>query len=676
MSPLVFVLATLSLPVQEATPARLVTTERGIRIERPKPARTTVLAWHAADRIHVKFHDDLVVRETGGVLEDRGTGALADARDTLARIGGLWRRTHALDEQRLSGLRDEARRNLGRHVSDLRLHFDLLLPAGDDAAAAIDAFNALDCVEIALPAPLPAPPPAWNPPALVPPNLRPAQGYLDYAPGGMNHANVWNLPGGAGEFRRIADLEYSYNSAHVELGGVTTVLPGGATAVVDPFANNAHGTAVLGEMRPANNGIGVSGAAYASTFYFVPTNTDLGYNMAGAISAAIATLGAGDVILIEQQTQGPNYAPPACCSAMPPNCAPGVNCQAGLVPVEWDLPNYNAIVTAVGNGIIVVEAGCNGGQNLDAAVYSTGHGGHWPFLAANDSGAILVGAGAVPGGSDNDRSRLSFSNYGSTMDLQAWGENVTTCGYGDLYAAEGQNAWYTAVFGGTSSASPLVAAACAQISSIYLVATGFNINPPGLRDLLRLTGSPQEAGAFPVTQSIGPRPNVSAAVQAVGHNVATPICAGDGFGTPCPCGNNSPPSAWRGCQNSFGRGALLVAAGRASIAGDSLVLMGTEMPPSSALYFQGTAPVNGGFGALFGDGLRCAGGAVVRLGTVINEANGSSVLPRPGQPPISVRGMVTQPGLRYYQLWYRNAAVYCTAATFNLTNGIRVNWMP
>jgi hypothetical protein len=27
-----------------------------------------------------------------------------------------------------------------------------------------------------------------------------------------------------------------------------------------------------------------------------------------------------------------------------------------------------------------------------------------------------------------------------------------------------------------------------------------------------------------------------------------------------------------------------------------------------------------------------------------------------------------------YQLWYRNAAAFCTPSTFNLTNGLDVTW--
>ena len=33
-------------------------------------------------------------------------------------------------------------------------------------------------------------------------------------------------------------------------------------------------------------------------------------------------------------------------------------------------------------------------------------------------------------------------------------------------------------------------------------------------------------------------------------------------------------------------------------------------------------------------------------------------------------------GVRNYQAWYRNAAVFCSVSTFNLTNGYSVTWAP
>ncbi|MEQ1728367.1 MAG: endonuclease [Vicinamibacterales bacterium] len=147
-------------------------------------------------------------------------------------------------------------------------------------------------------------------------------------------------------------------------------------------------------------------------------------------------------------------------------------------------------------------------------------------------------------------------------------------------------------------------------------------------------------------------------------SVGTGYCFGD---SACPCGNLG--AASEGCANSLGLGATLTAMGRASIATDTVVLTGRQMPNSSALYFQGTTQTL----TVFGDGLRCAGGAVIRLGTKTN-VSGASQYPEAGDDSISARGQVLAPGTRYYQCWYRNAAAFCSASTFNLTNAWTINW--
>src|SRR5690606_24664372 len=96
---------------------------------------------------------------------------------------------------------------------------------------------------------------------------------------------------------------------------------------------------------------------------------------------------------------------------------------------------------------------------------------------------------------------------------------------------------------------------------------------------------------------------------------------------------------------------------------------------SSALYFQGTAQQNGGAGAVFGDGLRCAAGTVIRLGTKQNS-DGASTHPLVGDAPISVASGVGAGDTRHFQVWYRNAAAFCTPSTFNLTNGASATWAP
>ncbi|MEE9297281.1 MAG: S8 family serine peptidase [Phycisphaerae bacterium] len=484
-----------------------------------KPARTQVDPnLFRSDVITVKFRDGLMVRLRDGTLSDMGTGALGGAEAVLAGVAqGRWERAHSLPEARLDQLRRTAQDNLGKTVADLNLQYNLRLPAGADPAAAIDTFNALNNVEIALPVPIPVPPP-------IPPDYEPNQGHLDPATGGIDAECMWLVPGGTGIGIKVADLEYSWNLNHDEVSSATLL---GATPN-DPFSNDDHGTAVLGEVGALRNGWGVTGAAYDSTMYVVATNTgpDAGvWDVGAAVTTALGTLVAGDVIIIEQQFGGPNY--------------PGGATQFGLIPVEWWLPWYNAIVTAVGNGVIVVEAAGNGSQDLDAAVYSTGNGGHWPFLPANDSGAIIVGAGAPPGHLDGDRSRLGFSNWGSTVDLQGRGGQVYTTGYGDAYSAEGKNRFFTSLFSGTSSASPIVASACITLQAAYKANTGIVLTPAQAKSHLQATGSGQLDGTNPASQNIGPRPNAAAAL-----TVALPSADADGNMTPDVCESGacvSPP---------------------------------------------------------------------------------------------------------------------------------------
>ncbi len=152
------------------------------------------------------------------------------------------------------------------------------------------------------------------------------------------------------------------------------------------------------------------------------------------------------------------------------------------------------------------------------------------------------------------------------------------------------------------------------------------------------------------------------------------FCFGAGalFATPCPCGNSG--ASDRGCANSVEpSGARLSVTGRPSIANDTVILAGSGMPNASALYFQGTLRQAGGIGVAFGDGLRCVGGTITRLATKTNGLYAAQ-FPDVGDATVSVRGGVLAGDVKAYQVWYRNAAAFCTSSTFNLTNGVQVVW--
>jgi Tol biopolymer transport system component len=152
-----------------------------------------------------------------------------------------------------------------------------------------------------------------------------------------------------------------------------------------------------------------------------------------------------------------------------------------------------------------------------------------------------------------------------------------------------------------------------------------------------------------------------------------------GNATFCPCSNQG--LTGRGCGHSISAdGALLRAAGAATVQGDTVLLEAFNLVPgASLLFFQGTLRVNSGMGSTFGDGLRCAGGTVVRLAVRIAGGAGYAALGAAitGDPLISVQGAVPAGGgVRTYQAWYRNAVAFCTPALYNTTNGIEITWQP
>jgi plastocyanin len=149
--------------------------------------------------------------------------------------------------------------------------------------------------------------------------------------------------------------------------------------------------------------------------------------------------------------------------------------------------------------------------------------------------------------------------------------------------------------------------------------------------------------------------------------VGAPFCSGDGSGTACPCGAVGAPGA--GCPNSASAaGAALSAVGSNQVAGSGLTLVATGCPGGRpGLFFQGALSL--GPGVVFGDGLRCAGGQVVRLEVVTTDAVGQA---GSGVDVAAVGGASPGQTLRY-QFWFRDPAGPCGGA-FNTTNGVEVSW--
>lgn len=150
-----------------------------------------------------------------------------------------------------------------------------------------------------------------------------------------------------------------------------------------------------------------------------------------------------------------------------------------------------------------------------------------------------------------------------------------------------------------------------------------------------------------------------------------PYCGCDGGNAPCSNGG----APLRGCANGTEpSGARLMGSGVALVGADTLVLSAEGLPPSQpGLYFQGRNEIQAGSGNPFGDGLRCVGGDVRRLGVVTSDGSGTSSTTNFSQP-ISSLGGVLVGDLRRYQVWYRDPLGSPCGALFNLSNGLSVQW--
>jgi len=449
------------------------------------------------DLIEVMFTQDSRVRLRNGALVDQATNALAGVDGVLQRLAWHeWYRICDVPEEKLDEIQAKGEANTGKPVYNLNNIYRLRIPKGLDVWAISQELETLPGIILARPVPKPMPLP--NPPNYATCSGDTCQGYLRSAsstPVGIDADYAWTQTRGDGTGVTVCDLEYGWNYNHADITKAVGSQINPNPIFYPANADTNHGTAVIGELVSDNNGWGTTGICYGATLKTCGTvyNSSTNWDVPGAMAYAIAALSPGDVILLEQQW---DYTG-----------------SGGYIPIEWWLnysPNpqsfnavYAAIVNAVSNGINVVEAGGNGYVNTNNLTWY------------GNSGAIIVGAGGVyPGGTwpQGDLAKLVFSSFGRRFDLQGWGENVTTTGYGNLYSAQGYNYWYRKNFDGTSSASPIVAGAVACCVGYWkAIISATPPSPAYLRTVLINTGTPQVG---PQSGWIGPRPDLRDAIAA------------------------------------------------------------------------------------------------------------------------------------------------------------------
>lgn len=442
---------------------------------------TQATSKYKKDTLHLKINQTSGISLVNGSFSGNPVDQVSQLNQILASAGKI--KTEKLKNTTNSS-------NIGKKLDSALSDYYIVNFRGNvDINSVVSQLRSLSIVDTAYGAPTAAPAPSS-------PNFVSLQSYLQAAPTGVNSTAAKAYPGGNGSNVRIFDIEYSWNILHEDVNKARTALIANGTPV-DPFNDNNHGTAVIGELVADDNAYGVTGAASGASLGLINVdNVERGYDPVGALSAAAAVAKPGDVINIDQQTWGPT-----------PD-------TYDFVPVEWIPAVYDAIKVLTANGITVVESAGNGYQNLDDQTY---YGTSFPMGKA-DSGALIVGAGencATP-----KLSRLSYSDFGKRVNLQGPGDCVVTTGwYGDLYSTGGVNAYYTSGFNGTSSATPVVSAAAADVSSAYKAKNGVFPTAAQIKDILTRDSTPQDTSIF---GNIGPMPDLGKAMTEIfGSNTDT-----------------------------------------------------------------------------------------------------------------------------------------------------------
>ena len=132
-----------------------------------------------------------------------------------------------------------------------------------------------------------------------------------------------------------------------------------------------------------------------------------------------------------------------------------------------------------------------------------------------------------------------------------------------------------------------------------------------------------------------------------------------------PCGNND---ATAGCENSTTQGALLTASGSSGVSPDDLVLTVSNLPTFQfGIVYMGTVQVGP---PPFGDGLRCAGGNVVRLQVAPADASGNAT------SSVSLSSGLVAGDVKRFQYWCRIPGCSPCGSSFTLSNGYEITFTP
>jgi hypothetical protein len=349
------------------------------------------------------------------------------------------------------------------------------------------------------------------------PNFVEWQYYLNDSPEGVSIRTLWDQPGGRGQNVDIVHVESGWYPLHEKYGTVdyegwpdVRFINGDRAFNYSPYMD--HGTAALSLLGGWDSDYGVTGLApeadllCSSWYAFEPVRDEDGgggrppyvpedhINTVDAFLLAHQAVNPGDVICTtwgwESDTQH------AVCECNPEG--------SGEQPPEYHQVDMEVLqlLTALGN--ITVGSAGNGCVHLARE--------DEPDRTA-DSGMILVAA------CDQELNPRCYTNYGSRIDAFAFGSNIVSAGYGELwpnaqwspgdvqYDGSGRE-HYTSSFGGTSAAGPIVAGTLACLQSVFKERyNGATLDAWDMRDLISEYGIQQSSDL--VLRPIGKLPDAA-----------------------------------------------------------------------------------------------------------------------------------------------------------------------
>lgn len=353
-------------------------------------------------------------------------------------------------------------------LEELFAHYFVRASSGEQAVYVAEALQGLEHIfaRVQIQVPLPR----------QPANSQPYLGGVDPInnTAGIDVHPAWTEAGGNGENVVIGVIEQSWALTHHDLQiSITPV----RYPQVQPASNStlqarlAHAIADVGILAAAHNGVAIDGIAAATTIRLASSiRTKNGkplHNVADAITAITPQLPGGAVLLVEEQAETLWQG------------------RIQLTPVEQLTAVHVAMRLAVTIGIAVIEPAGNEGIDIDA------------LPTAGDSGAIIVGACADDGQHPSRLAGVVRSNFGQRVDCFALGEFVETLDVGQSTRSD---------YGGTSSASAIIAGAAAIVLSVA-VAAGRPVRPEELRNWFR-DAQWGVASANPSVDLIGVMPDV------------------------------------------------------------------------------------------------------------------------------------------------------------------------